>query len=74
MKKVLITLLLLLFITNSFSESNMEQSSEPGFNDNVIDNPAAPIDSEIIALLGVAILYGLYKIRNYQQKSLIYFY
>jgi hypothetical protein len=61
MKKVLITLLLLLFITNSFSESNMAQSSEPGFNDNVIDNPVAPIDNEIIALLGVAILYGLYK-------------
>jgi hypothetical protein len=71
MKKAFITLIFIISITNTFSQGVGEDSDVPGFSDDVIDNNTSPIDSNIIALIGVAVLYGLYKIRNYQQKSLL---
>ena len=69
MKKALITLIFIISITNTFSQSGDGDSGVPGFSDDVIDNNTSPIDSNIIAILGVAVIYGFYKKRITNNNS-----
>lgn len=57
-KKLIYTLLFLIFINVSFAQS------EPTFEDDIDDQPAAPIDDYIAGALVLATLYGFYKTKK----------
>ena len=42
--------------------SNLIYCAEPGFNDDVVDAPAAPIDGWVYFVLTTGVFYGLKKI------------
>jgi hypothetical protein len=63
--KILISLFFLFSITTFFGQGTTSQNNEPSFSDDVIDNPTAnPIDSNIVSIIGLVIIYGFTKTRK----------
>ena len=62
---ILFSLFLLFSISTACGQGTMSQNTEPTFSDDVIDNPiASPIDSNIMSIIGLVIIYGFTKTRK----------
>jgi hypothetical protein len=62
---ILFSLFLLFSISTACGQGTMSQNTEPTFSDDVIDNPTAnPIDSNIVSIIVLVIIYGFTKTRK----------